>query len=57
MTKVVVDVDEELIQMKKNKVQIWIDAQVRAKEYYRDATKKRKAAERELKEVEAKYCK
>jgi hypothetical protein len=40
--------DEELIQIKKNKIQVWKDAEDRAKEYYTDAMKKRKAAEREL---------
>ena len=41
-------VDQDLIEIKKNKIQVWKDAEIRAKEYYHNAMKQRKKAEREL---------
>jgi hypothetical protein len=41
----------ELIQMKKNKIQVWQEAEDRAKQYLMSARKKRKEAEKELREL------
>jgi len=45
-------VDEQLIEIMKNKIQVWLDAEDRAKQYLAAATKQRKRAERELRKLE-----